>query len=375
VLPRTGRARGGPRARRPAIRDRTLRDGCAARDTRQLDFGRPACAGLRHRARRLGRGQPRVELRLRPDGDGPPARDECQDGRFLDLCRTALRRRSLVPLRYGVRWRLRRRSGRTDGRGRCRRGCRRSLDRRGSGRRLGGRAGCRRRRRRAEGGPGGRGRRHGRGDVGSGRLGRRRRRSRLSWSRRRDRRGSRSDERGENRQWIEIALRVGRHAEAQMDVRGRHLRYAARPDRSDVGAFLDDDALENADRPQVGERDGVAVGGLDRERPAVRRHGAREGDGSRRRRPDEVAGGGGAQVDAPVLAAGVRVRAERERSQHGPGDRPRPRLRCRGEREQGERAGTGESSHLSSSLSDQRTECATVATPSDVVNTDYSEPR
>jgi hypothetical protein len=137
-----------------------------------------------------------------------------------------------------------------------------------------------------------------------------------------------------------------------MDVRPGHLRHAARPDRSDNGAFLDDDALEHADRAQVCERDGVAVGGLDRERLAARRHGARERDGSSGRRADGVARGGGAHVDPPVLAAGVRVFAERERAQHGPGSRPRPRLRRRGEREQGEHAGAGESSHLSSLLSE-----------------------
>ncbi len=294
--------------------------------------GRDGARPLRRRG--LGRVRRRDS---RPGGSrqGDAAAAERERLRLRVLGKGLLRR-DLLPLRHGVRrrgGRLGSRGGRSDGSGRrrhgCRRGQRRSLDRRCGGRRLRGR-GC------------------------GGRIcGRRRRRDRLGrWDNGRGRRHrhGRSRER-QHREGVEVALRVGRHAEAQMDVRPGHLRHAARPDRPDKGAFLDDDAFEHANCAQVRERDGIAVGGLDRHGAAARGHRARKGHRpGRGREHDGVRRS--AHVDPPVLTAGVRVFAERERAQHGPGSRPRPRLRRRGEREQGERAGAGESSHLSSSLSE-----------------------
>ena len=67
-------------------------------------------------------------------------------------------------------------------------------------------------------------------------------------------------------------------------------------------------ALRDGDRAEVRERDGVAVRGLDRHRLAVRGHGSREADRARCRRDHRLACRVRADVDAAMLARGVRVR-------------------------------------------------------------------
>ena len=73
-------------------------------------------------------------------------------------------------------------------------------------------------------------------------------------------------------------------------------------------------ALRDVDLAEVRERDGVAVG-LDRDGPARGRDDTGERDDSGRRRAHGLAGGPG-DVDAPVLAGGVRVGAERVGAEH-----------------------------------------------------------
>jgi hypothetical protein len=74
-------------------------------------------------------------------------------------------------------------------------------------------------------------------------------------------------------------------------------------------AFRDRSRLLDADRPEVGERDGETVCGEDRDDPAVRRDRAREGDRAGDRR-DHVLARLASDVDSPVLSRCVGVRSE-----------------------------------------------------------------
>ncbi|MEX1357570.1 MAG: hypothetical protein WD981_03000 [Gaiellaceae bacterium] len=111
-------------------------------------------------------------------------------------------------------------------------------------------------------------------------------------------------------------------------------RVAARADPGDDGSLLDELTARDEDFPELQERDGVAVGRQDRDRPAPTGHRAREGD---------RAGGGCAHVRAElatdvhtaVLSAHIRVVAEEEGAQHGAVGRPRPALRAGHEHERG----------------------------------------
>ncbi|HZQ80992.1 MAG TPA: hypothetical protein VFB25_03330 [Gaiellaceae bacterium] len=91
-----------------------------------------------------------------------------------------------------------------------------------------------------------------------------------------------------------------------MDVRNR-VGAVARADRPDRVAFGDDSILRHRDRPKVRERDGIAVGGRDRDRLAGARHRAGERD-----RPGGGSGNDGAEVsgdiDAAMLPTCIRVR-------------------------------------------------------------------
>jgi hypothetical protein len=96
-----------------------------------------------------------------------------------------------------------------------------------------------------------------------------------------------------------------------MDVRGARDRVLALTDLADDRTLRDRAAARDADRAELEQCDGVAVGRLDRERAAAGRHGADEGDHAGRWRPHGLAGRG-ADVDAAVLARGVLVGRERE---------------------------------------------------------------
>jgi hypothetical protein len=138
------------------------------------------------------------------------------------------------------------------------------------------------------------------------------------------RRGRRRRARRQQGERIDIALRIARHARAEVHVRIREPDHAARPDGPDDRPFPDECTSRHADRPQVDERRGVPERRLDRHGlPAGR---DRPGEGH-----DSLGGGehraaaGSAEIDAAVLAARVRVRmVERKRPQHRAVDGPRP---------------------------------------------------
>jgi hypothetical protein len=133
----------------------------------------------------------------------------------------------------------------------------------------------------------------------------------------------------EQRQRIDVPLRIARRSHSEVDVRVGVFDYAARPNRSDHGALTEACAARDRDRPEVDKRQRVTRGRLDRHRLSARRHGACKGDDARSRcehRPP----GRRAEVDPAVLSRRVRMCAvEREGSQHRPVDGPRPRLRNR----------------------------------------------
>jgi len=222
--------------------------------------------------------------------------------------------------RRGSRSRCRRLRVRFDDRRRCRYRCRhrcRCRCGRGRCRRLLGRgrlrSGLRPGRRRHRGRLGGRRRRRGRGRG-------------LRGRRRRHRRGGRRHGRrpAEQAERVDVALLVRVRAHAEVDVRPLDLGRAARADRADRVTLGDRRALGDVERAEMRQRDVVAVAGEDRQRPPARGDGSREGDGAARGRDDRAARGR-ADVDAPVLAARVRVRGvERERREHRAVHRPRP---------------------------------------------------
>ena len=103
-----------------------------------------------------------------------------------------------------------------------------------------------------------------------------------------------------------------------MDVRLGQLGVARGADRPDSIALDDRRALRDRERAEMRQRDGVPVGRRDREALARGRDGAGKGHRSGRGRDDGGAGVG-ADVDATMLARGVRVRGiEDERLQTGP---------------------------------------------------------
>jgi len=122
---------------------------------------------------------------------------------------------------------------------------------------------------------------------------------------------------GQEAEGIHVALRVGGDANAEVD-------RAAVSGGADRPALGDGRAADDGERAEVEQRDGVAVGREDRERRAAARDRAGERDGSGRRREDRLARRGG-DVDATVLAAGVRMgRVEDEGAQHLTAGRPGP---------------------------------------------------
>jgi hypothetical protein len=108
-----------------------------------------------------------------------------------------------------------------------------------------------------------------------------------------------------------------------MDVRHLVLRETRRAGRGDGRALVDSRPLSDEQRAEVGERDLVSGVRLDRDRPPVRRHGARERDLARDRRAHDLGRAEG-DVHAAVLAGRERVVTEGELAQHLALDRPRP---------------------------------------------------
>jgi hypothetical protein len=120
-----------------------------------------------------------------------------------------------------------------------------------------------------------------------------------------------------------------------VDVRIRVLGCARRPDRADHGSLADALTARHRRRPEMDERDRIAVRRLDRDGEAVRGHRAHERDHACTWGNDLLAGLTG-DVDATVLPGSVRVAAVSELLQDGPGRGPRPRTGGGGENEKGE---------------------------------------
>ena len=137
----------------------------------------------------------------------------------------------------------------------------------------------------------------------------------------RGRRGGRV-ERG-NRRWeqpqrVDVAVFLAGTAYPEVDE-----GVGSLPDRRDGGSFCDVAAGGDGVGAEMLERDRVAVGGADGDRFPARRDGAGEADGARGGSAHGPPGGS-ADVDAAVLAAGVRIVTQDEGSKHRPVDGPGP---------------------------------------------------
>jgi hypothetical protein len=163
----------------------------------------------------------------------------------------------------------------------------------------------------------------------------------------------------QERQRIHVALLIGGPAYSEIHVRLGQIDRSARADRADDRAFVDGSSARDTDRAQVDERRGVAEGGLDRDGLPAGRDRAGEGDDTLRR-GDDVCAGRSADVEAAMLAGGVRVRVvERKGPQERALDGPGPRIGCRnGQRECAQDQRNTKSPHESSSslLSELRTD-------------------
>jgi hypothetical protein len=191
-----------------------------------------------------------------------------------------------------------------------------------------------------------------RGGSGARRGSRRRNRSRRRWSRPGGRAGSRWRSRSrsrsrcrrgrrrrcrrlarrQQRQRIDVPLVVDCDADAEMDVRALMLGLAARADGAHHVALVHDRSLCNACRADVRQRDGIAVGGRNRDRQPVCRHRAGERHRAAGRRPDRFRRFR-CDVDPTMLSGRVRVGAEDERAQDPAAHRPRPRVSDSGDDE------------------------------------------
>jgi hypothetical protein len=252
-------------------------------------------------------------------------------------------------------------------------GRRRNRRRRGCGRRGGLRLERHRRRRRRDGGPRvgagrhrrGYGRRCRRGLRG---LGRRRRRDRCDgssgssggkrngWSICRARGGRRGRRRhrarGQESERVDVALCVGRPADAELHV--GVVAATSIGERADWIAFGHGRVLLHRELTQVRERHRPAVRRLDRDRPAAAGHGAGERDAPGRRRPHRRGRRAG-NVDAAMLPGRVRVAGvEGEGREDAPVGGPGPRVGVGDERKHGEQD-EQQSTHEHTSLSGERT--------------------
>jgi hypothetical protein len=204
-------------------------------------------------------------------------------------------------------------------------------------------------------------------------------RSRLGGSRRGDRgrlrgrlRRRRLSPHRQERRGVDVALGVVGHPHAEVDVGVGRDCVLARADRSHDVALGDGRPARDVDAPELKQRHRIAVRGADRDRAAAVWNGAGEADRARRRSPHRRPHGA-ADVDSPVLAAGVRVVAESESAEHGSVDWPRPRSSSRRCDERDNRREHDEPAHTSSSsLSVQRTRRRLTEAPA-VVNFGYSE--
>jgi hypothetical protein len=136
---------------------------------------------------------------------------------------------------------------------------------------------------------------------------------------------------GQERERVEVALRIVSAPHPEVDVGLCQLRLAARADRSNDFALRHRVATPHRVRPEVYERDRVAVRRRDRQRLATDGHGPREGDRAGDRCPHPGTGWR-ANVDSAVLPGGVRVlTVEREECEHRAVHGPAPAQGGRGD--------------------------------------------
>lgn len=118
-------------------------------------------------------------------------------------------------------------------------------------------------------------------------------------------------------------MRVGGQADPEVDVRLSPLGVPAGADRAHHLVLLDRGTRSHADRPEMDQRDGIAVGRPDGETEPFMRELPDEGDDARGRRANVPTGRRG-DVDSTVLAARVWVVLGDKRPQHGAVDWPSP---------------------------------------------------
>ncbi len=173
---------------------------------------------------------------------------------------------------------------------------------------------------------------------------------------------------------VHIAVRVRGDAHSEIDVRLCELWDPARANRPDDLSLTDGNAPPHRVRPEVQQRDRVAVRGLDRDGLTAPRNRSGERNSSRLWRADRCPGRG-PDVDPPMLPRRVRIRAKREGRQDRPGNRPAP-AECR--RREDQRSGCDQededAQEPTSVVTDENAQ-ANVARPLVVVKSGYSEPR
>ncbi len=161
------------------------------------------------------------------------------------------------------------------------------------------------------------------------RHGRRREILRLARRRRLGRRRTR----GQQREGIDVSVRIGCQPDAELHIRLGPFRLTAGANRPDDLGLGHGGADRERSRSQVDERHRIAVLGTNCQAEPFAREVAREGHDPRHRSAN-VGPGRRPDVDAAVLTAPIWIPLEHERPEHRPIDRPRPGFR---ERDVGER--------------------------------------
>ena len=149
--------------------------------------------------------------------------------------------------------------------------------------------------------------------------------------------GRRLVARGQEREWVDVPVRIRRDPDAEVDVWDRVLALAAGADRADRRALAEGRAAVDRDRAEVDERDRVAVLRSHGDGSPARGNGAGEAHDSCRGRADGrsfVAG----DVDAAMLPSGVGILSER-RMVVAPAPRRARSRRVRAARRPGTRSG------------------------------------
>jgi len=169
---------------------------------------------------------------------------------------------------------------------------------------------------------------------------RRRLRPRHRFRRRRLARRRQLGKRRQKEERVEVPLRVGGPAHSKVHVWDGLLGHPARAHRANRVTLGESRPARDRHGAKMEQRDGVAVGRPDRDRPPAGRHGPRERDDPAHRRAHRDTGPG-ADVDPPVQTARVWIGAEAERLQNRPLYRPGPPLRRCGRDERRRRGAAG----------------------------------